>query len=63
MDNRPKRGFACGTNAVDAARKNIALGTAHQFSSEEAREAGRRGAERRWSEKAKERRDTPTRDN
>jgi hypothetical protein len=44
----PKRGFAFGTNARDAARKNHELGTAHRFTSQEAREQGRRGAERRW---------------
>ena len=47
--SRPKRGFAAGTNAADAARKNHALGTAHKWTTAQAREHGRRGAEQRWA--------------
>ena len=44
-DQRIKRGFAVGENAAEAARKNHALGTAHQFTPEEARRAGELGRE------------------
>jgi hypothetical protein len=44
-----KRGFALGDNAAVAARKNHALGTAHQWSSDTATAAGRKGAAHRWS--------------
>jgi hypothetical protein len=47
-----KRGFACGSNAVDAARKNHELGTAHRFDSLEAATAGRRGLVRRWQDRS-----------
>ena len=58
----PKRGFAYGDNAAAAARKNHELGTAHRFTPEEAREQGRRGAQRRWERWASERRlDAPDR--
>lgn len=43
-----RRGFACGSNAADAARKNHEFGTAHKFTSESGAAAGRLGAERRW---------------
>ena len=46
-----KRGFACGSNAADAARKNHEFGTAHKFTSESGARAGRLGAERRWGER------------
>jgi len=39
-----KRGFACGSNAADAARKNHKLGTAHQWTKLTARKA----AKKRW---------------
>ena len=56
-----KRGFACGTNAADAARKNHELGTAHQFNASSASAAGRLGAERRWADRRTAPRETPDR--
>jgi hypothetical protein len=40
-DGPPKRGFACGDNAANAARKNHELGTAHKFDSDSGRRAAR----------------------
>jgi hypothetical protein len=48
MEEQVKRGFACGSNAADAARKNHEFGTAHKFNSQTAAAAGRLGAEKRW---------------
>ena len=38
----PKRGFACGSNAADAARKNHELGTAHKYTSRTGRRAAKK---------------------
>jgi hypothetical protein len=37
MADEPKRGFACGSNAADAARKNHEMGTAHRWSPRQAK--------------------------
>ena len=47
-EQQVRRGFACGSNAADAARKNHEFGTAHKFTSASGAAAGRLGAERRW---------------
>lgn len=57
---KQKRGFACGSNARDAAAKNWKLGTARGFTTESAREAGRKGLERRWGKSDNERREPPS---
>lgn len=46
-EEKQRRGFACGTNAADAARKNHEMGTAHRWTSTTAREAQRIAQERR----------------
>lgn len=56
-DRRVKRGFACGTNAADAARKNHEMGTAHRWTANEAR-----GYSKVGSEAAQERRDRERRE-
>jgi hypothetical protein len=56
-----KRGFAAGTNAKDAARKNHELGTAHEWTPKEARTAGQKGAAVRWGDRTKDVRDPPHR--
>lgn len=54
MPDAIKRGFACGSNAADAARKNHAFGTAHRFTSLSGSAAGRLGAKQRWGDKRAE---------